>query len=231
MPDETERPDWTGGDGKPVDNHGVQRMAFPVVAGEIVRADWGEGGEKNQLPVEVHGRPASVPATTTGVAVRPDWSDEGAPLTPSSPARQGGLDHPPAGQELVELEGAELAKAERDATEIMAMIPEADQTSFLQGFDALEERSRAIVNSELGNVEGGRFEVADAGQLEAFASTPEGAELAAEWGGKAGINLGFVQARIERMIADDPDGMEPVLDWFDDLSSSEAKAVLQVLAG
>ena len=39
---------------------------------------------------------------------------------------------------------------------------------------------------------------------------------------KADINLGFVKARIERMVEADPAAMEEALDWFDDLPEGEA---------
>lgn len=243
MADETERPDWTGGDGKPVDNHGVQRMAFPVVAGEIVRADWGGGGEvreptsegKSQLPVEAPSRSASAAGSTTGVA-RPDWDGSAGALDqPPAPARQGAnISQPPAGSpssDLVPLEGPELVKAQTLAGKVMQNVRGEDHAAFMQGYDALPEPTRNAVLSELSNTEGGRHEPATDEQLADFAQRPEGLIMIGEWGESAAMNLGYVEARLLRMEDHDPEAFEIAEDWYAALPADQAAAVIRALAG
>ncbi len=79
---------------------------------------------------------------------------------------------------------------------------------------------------------GGEWEgLADEDEVEKFASTPFGSELVQEWGDDADVNLARVQARILRIEANtSPAAIETMWAWFDELPSSQAKAVLQALA-
>ena len=85
---------------------------------------------------------------------------------------------------------------------------------------------------ELALSPGGSVRVANETDLERFASTPEGAELVQEWRSRAGRNLATVRTRMERMLGRmSPGEEETALDWFDELSPAQAKAVLRALAG
>ena len=107
-----------------------------------------------------------------------------------------------------------------------------DKAGFQNGFDALPAGVQTAIVSELALSPGGAVRMASQEELQRFASTPEGAELVAEWRSRAGRKIGDVRARMERIL----DGMSPAeeekaLDWFDALSSPQAKAVLRALAG
>jgi len=55
--------------------------------------------------------------------------------------------------------------------------------------------------------------------------------LVALWDDDADVNLGRVQARLSRIEANtSPAAIETLWDWFDNLPSAQAKAVLQELA-
>ena len=51
-----------------------------------------------------------------------------------------------------------------------------------------------------------------------------------EWGSEAGQKLATVRVRLDRMLLGGGD-MEAAIDWFEQLSSNEARGVLRALAG
>ena len=110
-------------------------------------------------------------------------------------------------------------------------VPIADRAGFVAGFDGLPPGAQKAIVGELAQP-GNEWEgMADEDELENFASTPEGAELVALWDDDADVNLGRVQARLSRIEANtSPAAIETLWDWFDNLPSAQAKAVLQVLA-
>ena len=100
------------------------------------------------------------------------------------------------------------------------------------GFDVLPAGAQTAVFTELALPIGGYVREASEADLQRFASTEEGAELVAEWRSRAGRKLGSIRARMERMLDNMSAGEEETaLNWFDDLPSPQAKAVLRALAG
>jgi len=65
--------------------------------------------------------------------------------------------------------------------------------------------------------------------IERFATTEEGAQLVKEWGRDVGRRLPIVCARLDRMLLNGGD-MNAAVEWFEDLTSAEAKSILTALA-
>lgn len=200
------RPDWTPEVPEPV----------PVKEQSITRPDWTEP----DIPVEV-----------SKSETHPDW-----PLVPDEPVvaeEAPVVDTPPLAQttlsELAETHDLEIAHMYVQAT--LDAVPVADRAGFVAGFDGLPPGAQKAIIGELATP-GKEYEgLAGEDELERFASTPEGAELVALWDDDADVNLGRVQARMSRIEANtSPAAIEIMWDWFDELPSSQAKAVFQALA-
>ena len=210
----------------------------------IERADWTDG------PPDT---PSPVPAKTQGIS-RPDWNG----AEPEPPAEVSKSEaHPdwplvPDEPETPHLEAAErtadsitetmmaelaasgeydLGMAHEAIEATLDAVPLSDQAGFEAGFDGLPPGAQKAIIGELA-LPGNEYEgMADEDELENFSSTPEGAELVQEWDDDADINLERVQARLSRIEANtSPAAIETLWDWFDNLPSAQAKAVLQVLA-
>jgi hypothetical protein len=130
-------------------------------------------------------------------------------------------------------ERAEQAK-QTQATVQAVLDGVADSEAFESGFESvwadLPEHAQAAIRQELAMPPDSPARPASEADLERFSSTPEGAELAKEWGKDAGRKLAAVRARMDRMLLSGGD-MEAAVEWFDQLTSAEAKSVLSALAG
>jgi len=217
-----ERDDWEG----PPDTPAPQSISSPVK--EIARPNW-DGTEP----------PAQAERTDDGRIARNDWPlvpdvAEEAPvnmIAEEAPV----VDTPPLAESMI----SELAETGEHDLEIAHMyvqatldaVPIADRAGFVAGFDGLPPGAQKAIIGELA-IPGKEYEgLAGEDELEKFASTPEGAELVALWDDDADINLARVQARLSRIEANtSPAAIEVMWDWFDELPSSQAKAVFQTLA-
>jgi hypothetical protein len=85
------------------------------------------------------------------------------------------------------------------------------------------DRARAIVAAREPRAH------ANDADIERFATTEEGAQLVKEWGRDVGRKLAIVCARLDRMLLNGGD-MDAALEWFEDLTSAEAKSILTALA-
>jgi len=75
-------------------------------------------------------------------------------------------------------------------------------------------------------------QLTDVAGVDNFSSTDEGAALVSEWGPEAQQRVGLIQSRLMQIeAAAAPGEVAEMWDWFDDLPSREAKAVLRALAG
>jgi hypothetical protein len=85
--------------------------------------------------------------------------------------------------------------------------------------------------AELAEDSGLIYEEADEAKMASLTNTPEGEELAEEWGANAAYNLVVAFAKIdaitENMSASDRDA---IFDWAGSLSDRETMAVLRGLA-
>jgi hypothetical protein len=128
-------------------------------------------------------------------------------------------------------EDHDLSIAHEAVQATLDAVPIADRAGFEAGFDGLPPGAQKAIIGELAQP-GREWEtLADEDELENFSSTPEGAELVSLWGDDADVNLGRVQARLSRIEANtSPAAIETLWDWFDNLPSAQAKAVLQELA-
>jgi len=214
----------------------------------VERDDWTDGPPDTPSPVPAKSQSISRPDWTAPaddvpdpVEGRPDWPpvpDE--PETPHLEAAE--QTAPPAEQtadSVLETMIAELATSgEHDlnvthetVTAIQNAVPIADRAGFISGFDGLPPGAQKAIIGELALPRNEWETLADEDEVENFASTPEGAELVALWDDDADVNLGRVQARLSRIEANtSPAAIEVLWDWFDELPSSQAKAVFQVLA-
>jgi hypothetical protein len=116
---------------------------------------------------------------------------------------------------------------------VFRAIPADQRPDFEAGFDALPRGAIDVIREFLDIAPGGFARPASEAELKRFADgTPEGAELVKMWRGKAAQKLGVLRLRIELMMKEmAPEDTEAAALWLDGLPSSQAKAVLQVLAG
>lgn len=124
-----------------------------------------------------------------------------------------------------------LRTAQAAASAALDVLDGEEQDAFIQSFDGLPPLARTAVIRHLATGELGYTKTASAADLENFTTTPEGAELAQEWGNRATQKLGTVRARTSAILK----GMgeadrEAALTWFDNLPSQQAAAVLRALA-
>ncbi len=128
-------------------------------------------------------------------------------------------------------EDHDLSIAHEAVQATLEAVPLSDRAGFEAGFDNLPPGAQKAIIGELA-LPGNEYEgLAGEDELEQFATTPEGQELVALWDDDADVNLGRVQARLSRIEANtSPAAIETLWDWFDNLPSAQAKAVLQELA-
>jgi hypothetical protein len=129
-------------------------------------------------------------------------------------------------RELLEqkAQATETARAQEQITGILDNVENRSQ--FEADFDALPAESLQAVRVELGRpVEASPVRIPTAADLERFKSTPEGRECAELWGKDAPRKLGILRERIARMES------EAAWNWFDSLSSQDARAVILALSG
>jgi len=130
-------------------------------------------------------------------------------------------------------ERAEQAKqAQTTVQAVLEAVPNAEafEAGFESVFNDLPEHAQTAIRHELALLPNGPVRAASDADLVRFATTPEGAELVKTWGRDAGRKLATVRARIDRMLLSGGD-MEAAVEWFDQLTSAEAKSVLTALAG
>ncbi len=107
-----------------------------------------------------------------------------------------------------------------------------NQAGFRGGFDGLPQAAQTAIITELALSPGGAVREADAGELQHFATTEEGAELVQEWRSRAGRKVGTIHDRVQRILGGMSAGeQETALAWFDNLTAAQAKSVLRGLAG
>ena len=124
---------------------------------------------------------------------------------------------------------ANLQQARRAARVALDGLSAEDATSLQAGFDALPEGARMTVFAFLA-VPAGTRPPADDAAVQTFASTEEGGQLIAEWGGRAARNVATVRARMRMILnAMTPADREQASVWFDGLLPAQAKAVYQAL--
>ncbi len=204
----------------------------------VERPDWGEGGENRDL----------VPSGEAN----PDWGDE--PDDPDAALVDAGVftqeeltalqtGKPKPGNSEGSLDPAMVAEwehaggvehhlgvAQTTARTVLDSIP--DPEGFQSSFDALPQGVQTAIYSYLAVPPGGSARAASEADLQRFASTPEGAELVKEWGGRAGRKLGVLGQRVDLMLdAMSPADEDRAIDWFDALPPAQKKAVLKGLAG
>jgi hypothetical protein len=79
-------------------------------------------------------------------------------------------------------------------------------------------------------VPSGTWPPANDATVQKFSSTGEGAALVAEWRGRAARNVATIRGRMGLMLKGMAlDDRRLAEDWFDSLSSAQAKAVLRAL--
>jgi len=196
------RPDWTETESTPPST-------------EIHRADW-DGSEPE----------AKAERSDDGRIIRPDWIEEDEEPEPHSPEPQIEIDQPQILKALSNSTEHDLGVAGEAVTGILDNMP--DREDFEAGFDGLPTETQNAIVGELAFTDRENAPHANVEDVNLFATTPEGAELVSEWGIDADINLGILQARLSRMEANTD--MGKAFDWFDSLSSEQAKTVIQVLA-
>jgi hypothetical protein len=115
---------------------------------------------------------------------------------------------------------------------VLDAVPDAEafEAGFESVFADLAEHAQTAIRHELALPPDSPARPASEADLERFATTEEGAQLVKEWGKDAGRRLATVRARIDRMLIGGGD-MEAAVEWFDQLTSAEAKSVLTALAG
>jgi hypothetical protein len=121
---------------------------------------------------------------------------------------------------------------ETTAQAILEAVP--DVVEFEAGFDAmfddLPEHAQTAIRYELAQPPDSPARPASDADLKRFATTDEGADLVKAWGREAGRKLATVRARLDRLLRSGGD-MEAAVDWFEQLTSEEARGVLNALAG
>lgn len=121
-----------------------------------------------------------------------------------------------------------LANAAATAQAVMTGVEDAAE--FQAGFGALPPGAQTAAFRILAAAPGYTPSANDAA-MKAFAETPEGSELVAEWGGKSAQSYGRARWRISsalgQMSAED---RKAAASWYDGLSPSQAAAVLRALA-
>ncbi len=125
-----------------------------------------------------------------------------------------------------------LGVAQGAARGVLDAMPVEDKAGFESGFDGLPQAAQTAIISELALSPGGAVREADAGELQHFATTEEGAELVQEWRSRAGRKVGTIHDRVQRILGGmSPGEEETALAWFDNLTAAQAKSVLRGLAG
>lgn len=123
-----------------------------------------------------------------------------------------------------------LAQARKTVGALYEDLEEGDRTSLVQGFDGLPEGAQTQAYRFLAVPGGGNFGRADDDAVAAFRATPEGVELAREWGSRAPKNIATVRGRLGLIFR----GMSPAdrhvaTEWFEGLNPQQVKAVYRAL--
>ena len=126
--------------------------------------------------------------------------------------------------------GPNLERARGTAQVALDELGEAEGASLVQGFDSLPEGAQAAAFRFLA-IAPGRAAPASEDAVQAFGSTEEGASLIQEWGRQAATNIGTVRTRIE-LIASSMNEADraAATAWFENLSPTQAAAVMRALA-
>ena len=124
-----------------------------------------------------------------------------------------------------------LGRAQAHVNSILDDV--ADRQEFEDAFDDLPGAVQSGIFAEMALGSDTHARSATDDEVKQFASTPEGKALVGMWGKDAARKVGIVQTRIARMMtrAKDPRDVERAQQWFNNLSSRDAKAVLKELAG
>ena len=189
--------------------------------------------------------PAQAERTDEGRIARPDWNgaDPDPPTEADEPAEAPKylvIDEPadkidePADEDVLNLpadfvESGKAAAAQYAAETVLDAL--GDDTALADSFDQLPAEVQATVFRVLAEDSGLIIDEADEAKMASLTNTPEGEELAEEWGDDAAYNLAAAFAKIdaitENMSASDRDA---IFDWAGSLSDRETMAVLRGLA-
>lgn len=126
------------------------------------------------------------------------------------------------------------ARAAQDAVvNVLRDLPDVEaREALVQGFDeAMPQAAQKAVFAELARRDV-TAPAASAGDVARFASTPEGAALARQWGDSAAARLGVLRARLGRILAAVPaEDRHQAQHWIDSLDPAEFRAVANALTG
>ena len=123
---------------------------------------------------------------------------------------------------------ATYAAGMRGLADVMFACPESERSGLAECFDALAPTVRGAIIAQMAASPPWETPATDA-DLDRFATTPEGAELRRQWGYDAPSRLSRARARAEQILAS-VDDAGAILDWFNGLTSNQARAVIATLA-
>ncbi len=217
-----DRPDWPAAE---------PPEPAPQRPQSIPRPDW-DGSEAGPEP-EPEALPVEMSKPATSPIERPDWDGEPEPdeepesLEPESLEPQ--LDESLESRHLKAISNSEdhdLDSAREAVDSILSDMPA--QADFESGFNELPGEVHNAVLGELALTDRENAPYANVEEVNLFSTTPEGKQLVELWGTDADIHLGILQARLSRM--ENNTDMSEAWDWYDSLTSEQAKTVIQVLA-
>ena len=117
------------------------------------------------------------------------------------------------------------------AADIVMAVPSSERRSLVDGFDALPDEVAGVLADELGNRLGTGYAPCSDAEVRDFARNGVGGGVVREWGGQAQRLMGRVIGRLHRAMGNmDERGLNRFLDWLEDLTDVQAKAVYRKLA-
>ncbi|MCP4318542.1 MAG: hypothetical protein GY789_21665 [Hyphomicrobiales bacterium] len=124
-----------------------------------------------------------------------------------------------------------LSQAQDAAEAVLGGLDDDDRTDLQADFDGLPEAAQSSITLEISLGEWGGIKPATDAELEQFATLPEGAELIKEWRYKAPRNFAVARKRISSILSRMSEAdAETTLDWLEELTTEQARAVLRELA-
>lgn len=124
----------------------------------------------------------------------------------------------------------QVNKAQGAAHAVLDNLHPKTARGLIQVFDALPATAQQAAYRDMALGRPVVYRDAEPEAVERFASTPEGKELVAEWGGRAARHVAVIRERLNRMTgAMTPHDVERFINWFDDLSPAQASALYNAM--
>lgn len=195
---------------------------------DIVRSDWGPGGEHRSLvptestPTDWSGGPGSYAASRDRAL-----AEYQAPVTNLQRALSlGPWLSDPAGY------SHRIKVASNYAWGLLESLDDRSANALRTSFDRLPMGVQVAFISELSSEPARSTKVASAAAMEAFQRSQVGHRLVQFWGGRAERNVGMVQSRLRRIESQlSQHEVDAAWAWIDSLPDRAVEGVMCLLAG